>query len=163
MDNDQTSAPTAAVDDNEIGKLQKMVDEHLEGWKRAKADYLNLKRQSEKEKEEIAQFAQAAAVMQFLPIYDNLKRAESHIPADQHNLDWVKGIKHIQKQFEDTMKQMGIEPIATVGQPFDPNLHHAVSKVKQEDAAPGIIIEELKSGFKVKDRVLEPANVIVAE
>ncbi len=148
---------------DEIAKLQKLADEHLDGWKRAKADYLNLKKQAEKEKEELAKFAQAGAVLQFLPIYDNLKRAEQHIPEDQQSQDWVKGILHIQKQFEETLKTMGIEPIKTVGEHFDPNHHHAVSKKKQDGAASGTILEETKSGFMFDGRVLEPAQVIVAE
>lgn len=147
----------------DLERLQKLADDHLDGWKRAKADYLNLKKQTDKEKTEIAQFAQAAAVMRFLPIYDNLKRSAEHIPADQQSQDWVKGLMHIQKQFEDVLKQMGIEPIPTVGHDFDPNRHHAVQKVKQEGAKSGSIVAELGSGFMIGDRVLEPAKVTVAE
>lgn len=146
-----------------ITQLERSIQEHLDGWKRAKADYLNLKRQSEKEKDEIAQFAQAAAVLRFIPIYDNLKRSIRHVPTEQANTDWVKGIAHIQKQFEDILKSLGIEPILTDGQPFDPHLHHAVHKIKQDGAASGTIVEELRSGFKLGDRVLEPAQVTVAE
>lgn len=140
-----------------------MADEHLAGWQRAKADYLNLKKQTEKEKEELVQFAQAGAVLQFLPIYDNLKRAEQHIPEAERGQDWVKGIIHIQKQFEDSLKTMGITPIKTVGETFDPNRHHAVHKVKKDGLLTDTIIEETKSGFMIGDRVLEPAQVIVAE
>lgn len=148
---------------HELERLQKLADDHLDGWKRAKADYLNLKKQTEKEKEDLVQFAQAGAVLQFLPVYDNLKRAAAHIPDDQKNVDWVKGIAHIQKQFEDTLKTMGIEPIKTVGEPFDPNKHHAVQKVKKDGATSDTIVEETKSGFMLGDKVLEPAQVIVAE
>lgn len=156
-------APSQHDLDERVDQLERQVQEHLDGWKRAKADYLNLKKQTDKEKAEIAQFAQATAVMEFLPVYDNLKRAEQHIPEDRKSEEWVKGIIHIQKQFEDVMKSLGLEPIPTVGQPFDPNRHHAVSKKPQEGVAPGIIIEELKSGFLWNDRVLAPAQVIVAE
>lgn len=148
---------------NDLARLQHLADEHLDGWKRAKADYLNLKKQSDKEKMEVAQFAQAAAVMRFLPIYDNLKRLAAHIPDEQKSEEWVKGLLHIQKQFEDVLKQMGIEPIPTVGHDFDPNLHHAVQKVKKDDLPSGAIVAELGSGFKLAGRVLEPAKVVVAE
>lgn len=148
---------------HELERLQKLADDHLDGWKRAKADYLNLKKQTDKEKEDLVQFAQAGAVLQFLPVYDNLKRAAAHIPADQHDVEWVKGIAHIQKQFEDTLKTMGITPIKTVGEPFDPNKHHAVQKVKADGAKSDTVVEETKSGFMLGDKVLEPAQVIVAE
>ncbi|MBI3573165.1 MAG: nucleotide exchange factor GrpE [Candidatus Kerfeldbacteria bacterium] len=146
-----------------VAKLEQQVQEHLEGWKRAKADYLNLKKQMEKEKDDIIKFSQAAVVMEILPIYDNLKRAESHIPEEQKTQEWVKGIIHIQKQFEDTLKTMGIEPIQTVGEAFDAHKHHAVSKVKQEGVASDTVVEEVKSGFMLGDKVLTPAQVVVAE
>lgn len=161
-DHKDLTPPEPAVDER-LALLERQAQEHLDGWKRAKADYLNLKKQAEKEKEEIAKFAQAGAVLQFLPIYDNLKRAQQHIPEDEQSKDWVKGIRHIQKQFEDVMRSMGIVPIATVGQPFDPNLHHAVERVKRDDLASGTIICETKTGFMLGERVLEPAQVTVAE
>lgn len=158
--------PTQALPDddaNKVAVLEKQLQEHIDGWKRAKADYLNLKKQSEKEKAEITQYAQAAIVINFLPIYDNLKRAIRHIPADQQELEWVKGLVHIQRQFEEELKAMNITPIATEGQSFDHAKHHAVSKIKKEGIKSDTVIEEVKTGFMVGDRVLEPAQVVVAE
>lgn len=146
-----------------IDRLKAQLQEHTDGWKRAKADYLNLKKQGEKERADLTQYAQAAVVLEFLPIYDNMKRAIKHIPTDQLELDWVKGIAHILRQFEEALKAMNISPIPTEGQPFDPAKHHAVSKVKKEGIKPDTIIEEVKTGFMAGDRVLEPAQVVVAE
>lgn len=148
---------------SEIEVLQKQAQEHLDGWKRAKADYLNLKKQADKEKQEIAQFAVAQTIMQFLPLYDNLGRALRHVPDEQLNTDWAKGLAHTRKQFADALKGLGIDLIPTMGQQFDPAKHHAVSKRKQEGVAPGAILEEVKSGFQTAERVIEPAQVIVAE
>lgn len=78
-------------------------------------------------------------------------------------MDWIKGLAHIQKQFEDVLKTMGLEPVPTVGQSFDPTMHHAVKTVKQDGVTSGLILEELKPGWKFADRVLEPAQVTVAE
>lgn len=147
----------------ELARLEKMVADNLDGWKRAKADYLNLKKQSEKDQREIAQYAQAAAVMEFLPVYDNLKRSLQHMPTELKGSEWAKGNQHIQSQFEEIFKRLGLEPIPTVGQAFDPNLHAAVSKVKEADVPSGQIVEELKSGFRMGDRVVVPAQVTVAE
>jgi molecular chaperone GrpE len=143
--------------------LERQAQEHLDGWKRAKADYLNLKKQTDREKQEIAQFAVSQTILLFLPIYDNLGRALKHVPADQLQTDWAKGLEHTRKQFEGALGTMGLALIPTVGQMFDPARHHAVSKVKKEGVAPGTIIEEVKSGFQASDRVLEPAQVVVAE
>jgi molecular chaperone GrpE len=148
---------------SKVELLERQLQEHIDGWKRAKADYINLKKQSEKEKGEIVQYAQGAVVLEFLPIYDNLKRAIQHIPSESLEAEWVKGITHILRQFEEALKSMNITPIATVGQSFDHTKHHAVSKVKKEGMKPDTIIEEIKSGFMAGDRVLEPAQVVVAE
>lgn len=147
----------------QITKLQQQLDEHTDGWKRAKADYLNLKKQTDKEKMDIVQFAQGAVVLEFLPIYDNLKRAIKHIPTDQLEVEWVKGVTHILRQFDEALKAMNISPIKSEGERFDHAKHHAISKVKKEGIAADTIIEEVKSGFMAGDRVLEPAQVIVAE
>ncbi len=148
----------------EIEHLQQQVQAHLDGWKRAKADYLNLKKQTDKEKSELAKFSQAAAVMQFLPVYDNLKRAWDHVPADQQQQEWVKGFHHIAKQFADILTNVGLTAIdPQPGETFDPNRHHAVSKVKAEGQPSGAIVATVKLGWLADDRVLEPAQVTVAE
>ncbi len=146
-----------------IDLLEKQLAEHTDGWKRAKADYINLKKQGEKEKGDIVQYAQGAVVLDFLPIYDNLKRAIKHIPSDQLELEWVKGTTHILRQFEEALKAMNITPIKTEGEQFDHMKHHAISKVKKDGVQSDTIVEEVKSGFMAGDKVLEPAQVVVAE
>jgi len=150
------------VVNDETSRLQKLADDHLEGWKRAKADYLNLKKQTDKEKQNIAQFAVAQTVTRFLGIYDNLNRALKHVPAEEREREWVKGVEATRKMFVDELKTIGLEIIPTVGHPFDPMKHHAVSNVPNTGQPSGTIIEELKAGFMAADRVLEPAQVTVA-
>lgn len=154
------AAPLAA---EELQQIRAKADEYLAGWQRAKADYLNLKKQSEKEKEDIARFASAAMVMELLPIYDNMKRALEHIPADQRELEWVKGIGHILSQFRQFFAKFDLEEIKTVGEKFNPELHHAVGKEKVEGTAPDTIIAEVGTGFSIQGKVIEPAKVRVAE
>ena len=108
-------------------------------------------------------FATAQTVLAFIPVYDNLKRAIKHIPADQHADEWVKGVMHILKSFDGTLQTFNITPIESVGKQFDPAKHHAISHVKQDGAASGTIIEEIKTGFTMGDKVIEPAQVVVAE
>lgn len=143
-------------------KLAQQVVEYLNGWKRAQADYQNLKRSSEKEKQEIAQFAQWQTITALLPIYDNLKRAIKHIPLDHQKTDWVVGLVHTKRLFDDTLKKLGVEPVATHGQMFDPKLHHAVSKQSAGNLPSGMIVEETQTGWRSGDTVLLPAQVVVA-
>ncbi len=147
----------------ELEKLRQQADEYLKGWQRAKADYLNLKKQAERDKEELTRFASAALILEFLPIYDHFKRAMNHVPGDAQQLDWVKGLGHIQGQFQTLFKALGIEEVPTVGHVFDPTLHEAVAKEKREGTAPNTILEELSTGFRLEGKLLAPAKVKVSE
>jgi len=146
----------------EIAK-QKM-EEYLNGWKRAKADYINLKKEKDKREQEMIQFANAALILEILPIYDNFKLAWRHIPEEhKKNDEWLKGIEQIKKQFYKLLTNVGIKEIKTVGEKFDPEVHEAVAKEKKEDMEGNTVFEEVKGGYKLYDKVLEPAKVKVAE
>ncbi len=153
----------AAVPATELEIAQKQAAEHLAGWQRAKADYLNLKKQTERDQAEITKFANAALVVELFPIYRDLKRALEHVPPEQREAEWVKGIGHIAQQFKQLFQQLGIDEIKTTGQRFNHDLHHAVAKEKRPGAEPGTILDELKTGFTMHGRVIEPAQVRVAE
>ncbi len=147
----------------ELEMVKEKMEEYLNGWKRAKADYSNLKKEFEKKETEIVQFANATLILEIMPIYDNFKLAWKHIP-EEHKKgdDWLKGIEAIKRQFKDLLKKLGMEEIPTEGEKFDPELHEAVAKEKVEGKESGIIIEEIKSGYKLYDKVLEPAKVKVS-
>jgi len=148
----------------ELDLCKKKRDDYLNGWKRAKADYINLKKDFEKREKEMAQFANAALILEIIPIYDNFKLAWQHIPEDHRKEDeWLKGIEQIKNQFKTLLKNLQIEEIKTVGEKFDPKVHEAVGKEKVEGKKSETIIEEVKGGYKFYDKVLEPAKVKVAE
>lgn len=147
----------------ELERITKQNEDHLNGWRRAKADYLNLKKETDKKSRELIQFANAGLILQILPIYENFKTACDHIPQEDQKKDWVVGIGHIKKQFEDFLKSLGLEPIKTVGEKFDHNLHEAVGSEKCEGKEDDIIIKEVKGGFRLYENVLEPAKVVVVK
>lgn len=163
-----TDQPTALEKDAEkvltdLEKLQQLNQEYLDGWKRAKADYLNLKRDAEKEKMEIVQFANAGLLLELLPILDNLKTAMKHVPENMSKEAWVQGFDHILRQFRDMLKTMGVEEIPTVGKTFNPELHEAVGKQKTDDKPPDTIIAEQTGGYTIQGRVIRHAKVTIAE
>lgn len=147
----------------ELEQLKKQVAEYLDGWKRAKADYLNLKRETEKEKQELVEFANAALLVQLLPLYDHFKRALAAIPSKERTTDWEKGVEAIYREFQNVLKSIGVEEIPTVGEKFDPSKHHAVGREKREGITPDTILTETRTGFTLKGKVLGPSQVIVAE
>lgn len=158
-----TTEATVPVQPSELEQLRKQADEYLKGWQRARADYANLKKETDKEKEEIVRFANAALILEILPLYDHFKRALRHIPEDARQREWVKGFLHIQTQFKTLFTALGLEEIPAAGQPFDPSRHEAVAKEHREGIPPATILEEVSTGFTYQGRVLVPAKVKVSE
>jgi molecular chaperone GrpE len=141
-----------------LAKEKAKAEANLAGWQRAQADYINYKRRSEQEKEEISQFANSILILNLLPILDDWERALASIPEDQASLSWVEGVRLIERKLRGILEAQGLSPIEAVGQPFDPNLHEAAMQGKGEE---GIVLGELQKGYKFRDRVIRPARVVV--
>ena len=134
------------------------AEANLANWQRSQADFINYKRRSEQEKEEISKFANSVLMLSLLPILDDLERAFDSIPPHLAKLTWVDGIRLIERKLQASLEAQGLSPIKAVGEPFDPKLHEATMHRKGEE---GIVIEELQKGYKLHDRVIRPAMVIV--
>lgn len=149
-------------DNKKLAELQAKCDEYLNGWKRAKADYENLKKETEQRIIDLKEFATAGLILDILPVYSHFKLACQHIPGEEQKKDWVKGILHIKREFEELLKKFEITEIKTVGEKFNPEFHEAVShqeSEKEED----IIFKEVKSGYLLNGKVIQPAKVIVSK
>jgi len=134
------------------------AEANLAGWQRAQADFINYKRRSEQEKDEISQFANSTLMLSLVPILDDLERAFNSIPEPISKLSWVDGIRLIERKLRATLEAQGLSAIKALGEPFDPNLHEAVMHGKGKE---GIVTQELRKGYKFHDRVIRPAMVIV--
>lgn len=143
----------------EIENLKKQSGEYLDGWKRAKADYLNLKKEMELQNKEIKDWLLKIMLLPVLTIVDNLEKAFSKVPDDLKNDQWVKGIEGIKKQLDDYIKSQGVEPIIASGEKFDPMKHEAVESVDGGES--GKVAEELSKGYLINGEVLRPAKVKV--
>lgn len=144
-------------------KVQEQVEHNLAGWQRAQADYSNLKKEMEKKTEQLMEFANAAFMAEILPVYNHFKLAVRHIPEEQKDKDWVVGIMHIQKQFQDFLQKYNITEIKTVGEKFDHNLHEAVAHEEKADFESDVIFEEVQPGYMLGDKVVNHAKVKVAK
>jgi len=134
------------------------AEANLGGWQRAQADFVNYKRRSEQEKEEIGKFANSVLILNLLPILDDLERAFISIPPRLAKLSWVDGIKLIERKLWATLEAQGLSQIKALGEPFDPRFHEAV---RQDKGKEGIVIEEVQKGYKLDDRVIRPTMVVV--
>jgi molecular chaperone GrpE len=141
-----------------LAEEKEKAEANLAGWQRAQADYVNYKRRAEQDKEEVSQFANAILVLNLLPILDDWERALASIPDDQAELNWIEGIRLIERKLRGVLESQGLSPIEAVGQPFDPNLHEAAMQGKGEE---GIVVEELQKGYKFRERVIRPSKVVV--
>ncbi|MBI3681249.1 MAG: nucleotide exchange factor GrpE [Acidobacteria bacterium] len=126
---------------------------------RRQAEFENARKRAEREKFEILEFASMEAVRAILPVLDDFERALRMESADK---EYARGIELICQRLLETLKKLGLEPIETGGQTFDPNLHHAVDKVQDEEHPEGAILEEHQRGYHFKGRLLRPAMVRVA-
>lgn len=137
--------------------------DYKDKWLRAVADYQNLQKQTAREKVEWVKYANAGLILELIPVINHFKEAMKHIPEEQKSVDWVVGVAQIKKQFDEFLKNLGVEEIPTVGEQFSPELHEAVAQIDVAGAKAGEIVEEAQAGYKMGDKVIEPAKVIVAK
>ena len=128
---------------------------------RQRAEFENARKRMEREWEGKRQFAEAALVETLLPVLDAFERAE-HSLKESGQEEFLKGYELIHRQLYDVMVRAGVSPVESVGQTFDPLIHHAVDRVETADHADQEIVEEMQRGYKLKDRLLRPALVKVA-
>lgn len=146
----------------ELETAKSQAEEYLNGWKRAKADYINFKREQEQRQKELIEFANAGMLLDIFPLVDQFKQAMKHVPKEIEGSNWLVGITHIQNNLTNILKSLGIEEIKTVGEQFDPEIHDAIEEV-ESDQEKGTIVEESTTGFRLNGRVIQPAKVKVAK
>ncbi|MBQ6296415.1 MAG: nucleotide exchange factor GrpE [Selenomonadaceae bacterium] len=150
---------TAAELENLKAELNAKDDRYL----RLQADFDNFRKRTAREKSELAAVIEQAFLKDLLPLLDNLSRAsEAAESAEQADVETLrKGIEMIKQETVAVMGKHGLEPIETLGKPFDPNYHQAVGTVKDETKEDGLIAAELQRGYIARGRVIRPSMVQV--
>lgn len=146
----------------ELTRAREEAEAHLDGWKRAKADYANLQKEHAEKWQEMMTYANSNFILELLPLVDYFKYGFRGVPEDQKDSPWMQGIQHIYNQFMEILKRNGVEEVKTVGEKIDPNLHEAVEELKN-DKPQGTILEEVKSGFRLNGKVIQHAKVKIAK
>ena len=153
--------PEADSLEDQLARLQQERDSYLDGLQRSRADLDNYRKRATQERLQAASRGKADLLHALLPILGNMHLALQH--ADQDADAVRQGVQMIWQQFEGFMRDQGIEPIATVGEPFDPAHHEALSTVPAtDDHPPDTIVTEIKAGYLFEGRLLSPAQVVVA-
>lgn len=159
----ETQLGTASVVSTDLELAQAKAGEYLQGWQRAKADYANLKKESEAKFLDITRYANEDLLRELLPLVDYFKHALKAIPEEQRGLAWVEGIRHIQSKLEQVLAYYGVKEFEVVGEKFDPAWHETVGEVETQEHSSGVVVEETRTGFTLHDKLLQPARVRIAK
>lgn len=138
--------------------------EYLEGWQKARADLVNLRKQDEEEKKQIRKYASEGVVTELISTLDSFEMAFGNKEAwESVSEEWRKGVEYIYTQLLQTLEGHGLSVIEAKGETFDPERHEAVSVENGGDNVPAeTVIEVLQKGYKLNDKLLRPAKVIIS-
>jgi len=155
----RADSPVDASVATEIEKLKAERDALLDRLARLQAEFDNARKRAVREQQEFRDFAAADVIKNILPILDSFERA---LKAGGDAGDFRNGVELIYRQFQDALQKVGVQPIAALGQVFDPRFHEAIEMVDTTEVPDHEVVDELQRGYKYKERLLRPAMVRVA-
>lgn len=147
----------------EIEKQKKAANENYSRLQRAQADFDNYKKLLERDKQEYCKYAEKRIILKILDLIDEFEIALKALKKDMSKIKEIEGIEIIYKKFVDMLNKEEVKPIKSVGEPFDPFIHEVLLSEKTDEYPEDTIIEEIKKGYYLKDKVLRPALVKIAK
>jgi len=164
MEEEVSSGDTASVAEpsEQLAAVTVERDQLQDLVMRRQAEFENFRKRAQREQMEFAEYASMEAVRALLPSLDDFERALKSAPAGQESSEFVKGIELIYQRLLDSLKKLGLEPIETANQKFDPHSHHAVEMVENAEIDDHTILDEYQRGYTFKGRLLRPAMVKVS-
>jgi molecular chaperone GrpE len=162
------SAEVAELSPDALEQLKEKgakADEHWERLLRTTADFDNFKKRAAREKQDAIKYANENLLQKLIPVLDNFDMAMSaaNSTSEESQQSLQTGVSMILQQLKSAVQEAGLEEIDAAGKVFDPNLHEAVSQKETDEAPDGSVYQQLRKGYKLKDRLLRPATVIVAK
>ena len=143
-------------------KMEEKIEELEDRVKRQMAEFDNFRKRTEKEKSHMYEVGARDVIEKILPVVDNFERGLASVPEDQKENPVIVGMDKIYSQLMTTLTDLGVEPIAAVGEEFDPNYHNAVMHVEDEELGENVVAEEFLKGYMYKDTVIRHSMVKVA-
>jgi len=170
MSNDTTDAAESTearaaeqTEESLLTQLQGDLERFRDLALRSQADFDNFRKRAAREKEDAIKYANASFLERLIPILDNFELGLNAARASAADSPILSGMDMVAKQLSDFLTSSGVEPVNAEGQPFDPNLHEAVAQEESAKVAEGVIIRQLRRGYKLRDRLLRPATVVVSK
>lgn len=163
-----SAGETLARSTEDIEVLQEKAakaDTHWDLYLRARAELDNYRRRATRERQEAVRYANQGLMEKILPVLDSLDKAtEASQSGDHSALDALReGVSMVQGQLKSILVDAGVEEIDAAGQPFDPNLHEAVAHHESAEVADGHVLQQIRKGYKLHDRLIRAATVVVAK
>jgi molecular chaperone GrpE len=158
-DGDGGESPADPVSRAEFDQLKSERDQLLDRLARLQAEFENARKRGERERAEFREYATGSVVEQFLPVLDNFELA---LKSGGTAAQLRHGVELIIKQMQEILRQLQVNPVPTVGEAFDPRLHEALGAVERDDLPDQHVAEEVRPGYKLRERLLRPALVRVA-
>ncbi|MBI2756352.1 MAG: nucleotide exchange factor GrpE [Chloroflexi bacterium] len=159
---ESTPEPAEASLESRLAEAESKRDEYLDLLKRARADFTNFRRRMDEERSQRALDANRDLVLRLLPIVDDLARALSQAQPDELESPWGKGVLLIERNLRALLASEDVQPIEALGTEFNPWEHEALAHQPTADADEGTVVQVVRSGYRRGERILRPAQVIVA-
>ncbi|MGB8166965.1 MAG: nucleotide exchange factor GrpE [Chthoniobacteraceae bacterium] len=171
MSNDTTDTTTAPADEvpptPDAGSEESQLKADLERFRdlalRSQADFDNFRKRAARDKEDAVKYANASFLERLIPILDNFELGLIAARANAADSPILSGMDMVARQLNDFLLGTGVEPVAAEGQKFDPNLHEAVAQEASDSVVEGFVVRQLRKGYKLRDRLLRPATVVVSK
>jgi molecular chaperone GrpE len=145
-----------------LAAAEKEKKDNWDRYLRSAADLENARKRQKREMEDAKYEAKTKILKEMLPVVDNLERAIEHASAQAGTNPIVEGVQLVLRQFQTAFERLDVMPIEAANQPFDPNLHEAISQ-QESEAPPGTVVQVLQRGYRMGERLLRPALVVVAK
>jgi len=148
-------------DELQAGELRREVEDLTDRYLRLAAEFENFKRRRSLERADALRYSSEEAARTLLPVLDNLRRAVDHA-ADTGSEDILNGLQLVVREFESALERLGITPVQTVGEAFDPSVHEAIGGEESDEVEQDTVVAEIQPGYRLHDRLIRPALVRVA-
>ena len=162
-DDDDEIKPEAAAEDTLVAQLQADAQRFRDLALRNQADLENFRKRAAREKDDAVKFANASFLDRLIPILDNFELGLNAARVGAENSPILMGMDMVAKQLADFLTSSGVEPVNGEGQAFDPHFHEAVAQEESATVPEGVIVRQLRRGYKLRERLLRPATVVVSK
>lgn len=161
-DNDNLDSTSEATAFDPLADAQAEAAKYRDLALRGQADFDNFRKRAAREKDDAIRFANSRLFESLLPILDNFELGLAAARSDAQGSSILMGLEMVFKQTQDFLTDFGVNSIEAIGQKFDPNLHEALAQEPSADIAEGVVLKQVRKGYKLRDRLLRPANVVVS-